>query len=893
MRQRRWIELLSDYDCEIRYHPGKANVVADALSRKERIEPLRVRALVMTIGLDLPSRILEAQREAVKIENIKAEDISGMLKKLEARADGTLCLDNRSWLPCYGDTRSLIMHESHKSKYSIHPGADKMYHDLKMLYWWPNMKADIATYVSKCLTCAKVKAEHQRPSGLLVQPDIPEWKWEKITMDFITKLPKTAAGYDSIWVIVDRLTKSAHFLPMKETDSTNNLSRMLHGEIVARHAARDRQKSYADKRRRPLEFEVGDKVMLKARAGGSNNSSTARYYLSLMFVVMARSGPDVQLGNAYNYSLLIGLSPDLTQVAICPIYHEPSIFVSANVMDRSIGIDNPCLSWTDISQANTVSFESDLRVDVPGYNFKINELFLSGFIVGYPYDRQNNIPDVLDVDLSWRMHKVSECERRRVQIYMGLLKEFKVPLLNEITINLDVLARADLLTFLRKECDVRGATIMYATHIFDGLKNWPSHIVYVAQGKLQLASTIDDVKKMSNLSLMVEIIRYGGNLKRLERNRAPAHMISKVALLLQFHVATYFDNELPGQSRDSVHLSGYTRLIELCLNMCIGCHDGNMFEKDDDGVKDKPRVGRVSPKKSKVIGSDSPRKKWVTRDMIASTKHAVKVVNAQPVSEFNPITGVQVVNKPIDVVVADNAKLGKNPVVADKDDVVKKTVVADKDDVVKKTVVAHKYDVVKKPVVADKAPNTVVVSVKVPVVKKSVKASSVVADKPSSVVADKVDVVKDNINVVADKVVKENVLSVVADKASNINVVAVADKASDALKNKPAGKGKKPVVGKDKENFHDCGIFTMLHMETFDGGPASNLDCGLPVESQLQRDMLRRLRFKFATKILLHEINVHAGKMLELAKEFDKTDPVEKMAIIVDAFKKREERDCI
>ncbi|GJW10661.1 reverse transcriptase domain-containing protein [Tanacetum coccineum] len=235
MRQRRWIELLSDYDCEIRYHPGKANVVADALSRKERVKPLRVKALVMTIGLDLPSRILEAQREAVKIENIEAEDIGGMLKKLETRVDGTLCLDNRSWLPCYGDTRSLIMHESHKSKYSIHPGSDKMYHDMKMLYWWPNMKADIATYVSKCLTCAKVKAEHQRPSGLLVQPDIPEWKWEKITMDFITKLPKTAAGFDSIWVIVDRLTKSAHFLPIKETDSTEKLTRLYIKEIVARH----------------------------------------------------------------------------------------------------------------------------------------------------------------------------------------------------------------------------------------------------------------------------------------------------------------------------------------------------------------------------------------------------------------------------------------------------------------------------------------------------------------------------------------------------------------------------------------------------------------------------------------------------------------------------------
>ncbi|GJV72958.1 putative nucleotidyltransferase, ribonuclease H [Tanacetum coccineum] len=206
------ISFLSDYDCEIRYHPGKANVIADALSRKERIEPLRVRALVMTIGLDLPSRILEAQREAVKIENIKAEDISGMLKKLEARADGTLCLDNRSWLPCYGDTRPLIMHESHKSKYSIHPGADKMYHELKI----PMLNI-------------------KDPLSLLSIPDIPEWKWENITMDFITKLPKTVAGYDSIWVIVDRLTKSAHFLPMKETDSTEKLTRLYMNEIVARH----------------------------------------------------------------------------------------------------------------------------------------------------------------------------------------------------------------------------------------------------------------------------------------------------------------------------------------------------------------------------------------------------------------------------------------------------------------------------------------------------------------------------------------------------------------------------------------------------------------------------------------------------------------------------------
>nr|GEX20808.1 putative reverse transcriptase domain-containing protein [Tanacetum cinerariifolium] len=140
MRQRYWLELLSDYDCKIRYHPGKANVVADALSRKERIKPLRVRALVMNIGLNLPKQILEAQIEAQKPKNFKNEN------------------------------------------------------DMKKLYWWPNMKADIATYVHKCLTCSKVKAEHQRPSGMLVQPEIPQWKWDNITMDFVTNLPRSSQG---------------------------------------------------------------------------------------------------------------------------------------------------------------------------------------------------------------------------------------------------------------------------------------------------------------------------------------------------------------------------------------------------------------------------------------------------------------------------------------------------------------------------------------------------------------------------------------------------------------------------------------------------------------------------------------------------------------------------
>ena len=189
----------------------------------------------MTINLDLPFQILNAQTEAVKEENIQAENLRGMDKEFEVRSDGTRCIRNRSWLPLFGDIRNVIMHESHKSKYSIHPGSEKMYQDLKKLYWWPNMKADIAEYVSKCLTCARVKAEHQNPSGLLTQPEIPEWKWERITMDFITKLPRTSSGYDTIWVIVDRLTKSAHFLPIKETDEIESLARLYLKEVVSRH----------------------------------------------------------------------------------------------------------------------------------------------------------------------------------------------------------------------------------------------------------------------------------------------------------------------------------------------------------------------------------------------------------------------------------------------------------------------------------------------------------------------------------------------------------------------------------------------------------------------------------------------------------------------------------
>ncbi|KAD5961162.1 hypothetical protein E3N88_12635 [Mikania micrantha] len=235
MRQRRWVELLNDYDCDIRYHPGKANVVADALSRKERVKPVRVRALGMTIQTSLKTQILEAQKEALKAKELKEELLCGAEKKLKPKEDDVLYFQERMWVPELNNIRELIFHEAHKSKYSIHPGADKMYKDLKEYYWWPGMKKDIALYVGKCLTCSKVKAEHQKPSGMLQQPEIPQWKWEQISMDFITKLPRTSGGYDSIWVIVDRLTKSAHFLPIREDFKMEKLAKLYITEIITRH----------------------------------------------------------------------------------------------------------------------------------------------------------------------------------------------------------------------------------------------------------------------------------------------------------------------------------------------------------------------------------------------------------------------------------------------------------------------------------------------------------------------------------------------------------------------------------------------------------------------------------------------------------------------------------
>jgi hypothetical protein len=255
MRQRRWLELIKDYDLEVHYHPGKANVVADVLSRKHcnyvTIEPkneasceeMRKLSLEVVEHDKLHAVSIESPlHERIAIAQLRDEEVQKIKQKLEEgdpkhdcfRKDdkGIVWFGQRLVVPRDQDLKKEILDEAHLSKFTIHSGSTKMYRDLRENFWWSNMKGEITEYVSSCDTCQRIKASHLKTVGQMQPLSIPAWKWDDISMDFIVGLPLTPRKHDSIWVIVDRLTKTAHFIPVHTTYSAERYAEIYIDLIV-------------------------------------------------------------------------------------------------------------------------------------------------------------------------------------------------------------------------------------------------------------------------------------------------------------------------------------------------------------------------------------------------------------------------------------------------------------------------------------------------------------------------------------------------------------------------------------------------------------------------------------------------------------------------------------
>jgi hypothetical protein len=258
MRQRRWLELIKDYDLEVHYHPDKANVVADALSRKhcnyatlepnnetlcEEMRKLNMELVehgnlyAVSIESPLHERIATAQLIDEEVQKIKQR-----LEERDPKFDcyrrddkGIVWFGQRLVIPQDQNLRKEILDEAHLSKFTIHAGSTKMYRDLSENFWWSNMKGEIAEYVSGCDTCQRIKASHLKTAGHMQPLSIPAWKWDDISMDFIVGLPLTPRKHDSICVIVDRLTKTAHFIPVHTTYLVERYAEIYVDLIVRLH----------------------------------------------------------------------------------------------------------------------------------------------------------------------------------------------------------------------------------------------------------------------------------------------------------------------------------------------------------------------------------------------------------------------------------------------------------------------------------------------------------------------------------------------------------------------------------------------------------------------------------------------------------------------------------
>src|ERR1051325_9445928 len=348
MRQRRWIELIKDYDCVIEYHPGKANVVADALSRKATL-PIEKQTATLALIQDLErkkaivsmnaigaliaqfqvkapivDKILEAQLSDEESKKLCAEIASRQKPEFSLRGDGAIVRQNRLFVPAQSQLKEELLREAHSLALAMHPGSTKMFRTLKPFYWWPGMKKDIAEYVSRCLICQQIKPVRQKTAGLLQQLPVPEWKWEHVTMDFLFGVPQTQHGHDGVWAIVDRLTKTTRFLPIKATFSLDRLVQMYVGEIVSRFGApvsivSDRDPRFTSKFWPSLQQALGTKLRFSTAFHPQTDGQSERTIQTLEDMLRAnalqtKNSWDTQLPLAefaYNnsYHSSIGMAP--------------------------------------------------------------------------------------------------------------------------------------------------------------------------------------------------------------------------------------------------------------------------------------------------------------------------------------------------------------------------------------------------------------------------------------------------------------------------------------------------------------------------------------------------------------------------------------------------------